>query len=145
MMPGLWPHSAWEYHRYSYTYIHRDILCVCVRILCRWCVCGTGPLGQTIHCARPHLAWTLDSRSAEAHITHLKTIGGHMMLHTDTPVTTVSCVLSLQMFLVFNMEDSSQLVSNSEDTVVFYSWVNTSVHTYHVYYTPFFLHLCSVI
>ena len=49
------------------------------------------------------------------------------MLHT--PVTTVSCVLSLQMFLVFNMEDSSQLVSNSEDTVVFYSWVNTSVHT----------------
>ena len=52
-----------------------------------------------------------------------------MMLHTDTPVTTVSCVLSLQMFLVFNMEDSSQLVSNSEDTVVFYSWVNTSVHT----------------
>lgn len=58
------------------------------------------------------------------------------VLHT---ITTVA-VWSLQTFLVFNKEDSSQLVSNSEDTVVFYSWVKYPPYTHgilHLLYSIF--------
>lgn len=56
------------------------------------------------------------------------------VLHTITTLT----VCSLQTFLVFNKEDSSQLVSNSESTVVFYSWVKYPpyTHAYHTCCTP---------
>ena len=73
--------------------LHTRMNIICV--VCRWCVCGTGPLGQTIHCARPHLTPTLDSRSVEVHFIHQNFWSSHNVIQAHTHMYYILIPLSL--------------------------------------------------